>query len=266
MADKKLFSNTLSRRRMLGLMGATAVAVVVGCDDSDGSNDATPNPTQSSTPSGTAAGNGAATASATPAASCVVTPALTEGPYFVDERLNRSDIRTDTATGAASQGLPLRLVISVLRYEGNSCMPLSGAVVDVWHCDAAGVYSDVQDPMFSTLGKNFLRGYQVTDANGRAEFTTVYPGWYMGRAVHIHFKVRTDPDSELGTEFTSQFFMDESITDEVHVQAPYSAKGQRNLRNEGDGIYRQGGSQMLLALTKDSQGYVGTYNVGLQMS
>ena len=74
-----------------------------------------------------------------------------------------------------------------------------GAVIDVWHCDAAGVYSDVTDPGFDTTGSDFLRGYQVTDESGRAAFTTVYPGWYQGRTVHIHFKIRTDPDQDAGS-------------------------------------------------------------------
>ena len=102
------------------------------------------------------------------------------------------------------------------------------------------MYSDVSDPGFSTVGQKFLRGYQVTDANGVAGFTTIYPGWYPGRAIHIHFKVRSDPSSSSGFEFTSQLFFDDELTDQVHAQQPYAAKGQRTRRNSGDGIYATG--------------------------
>src|SRR4029079_8469287 len=100
------------------------------------------------------------------------------------------------------------------------------------------------DRRFNTKGKKFLRGSQTTDANGQATFTTIYPGWYPGRAVHIHFKIRNGTASQQVHEFTSQFFFDESVTDEVHAQAPYSQKGYRTLKNEGDGIYQGGGSQL----------------------
>ena len=119
---------------------------------------------------------------AEPALACVASPEQTEGPYFVDERLNRSDIRSDPSDGSVREGLPLTLSLVVSSVAAGKCAPLAGAMVDVWHCDAAGVYSDVQDPGFSTDGHDFLRGYQLTDADGRATFTTVYPGWYAGRA------------------------------------------------------------------------------------
>jgi protocatechuate 3,4-dioxygenase beta subunit len=154
-----------------------------------------------------------------------VRPALTEGPYFVDEMINRSDIRSDPSDGSIKEGTPLNLTLYVSQINGSGCTPLAGAQVDVWHCDAAGVYSDASDPGFNTKGQKFLRGYQVTDANGMAKFTTIYPGWYQGRAVHIHFKIRTDPSSASGYEFTSQWFFDETLTDQVHAQQPYAAKG-----------------------------------------
>lgn len=90
-------------------------------------------------------------------ASCRVRPQQTEGPYFVDEKLNRSDIRSDPSDSSVKQGVPLRLVFNVSQIDGSSCKPLAGATVDIWHCDALGVYSDVSDPSFSTVGKKFLR-------------------------------------------------------------------------------------------------------------
>ena len=119
------------------------------------------------------------------------------------------------------QGVPLRLVFHVSQVDGRSCKSLTGATVDVWHCDALGVYSDVTDRSFNTVGKKFLRGYQVTDTNGTVELVTIYPGWYQGRTVHIHFKIRTDSASGRDYEFTSQLYFNDSLTEQIHAQPPY---------------------------------------------
>jgi protocatechuate 3,4-dioxygenase beta subunit len=171
----------------------------------------------------------------------VVRPQQTEGPYFVDEKLNRSDIRSDPADGAVKPGVPLQLVFQVFQVGDRTCTPLRNAIVDVWHCDAAGVYSDVSDRSFNTVGQKFLRGYQVTNDNGTAEFLTIYPGWYPGRTVHIHFKIRTNSNSQSNYEFTSQLYFDDALTDQVHSQAPYAARSQRAEKNDQDGIFRNGG-------------------------
>jgi hypothetical protein len=126
--------------------------------------------------------------------------------------------------------------------------------VDIWHCDAQGVYSDATDPGFNTVGQKFLRGYQETDANGQAQFLTIYPGWYNGRAVHIHFKIRTALD-ESGHEFTSQLFFNDDFTDVVYTQAPYASEGQRTLLNEQDGIYQQSGGLLTLNVAETGDGY-----------
>lgn len=199
--------------------------------------------------------------------SCVVRPEQTEGPYFVDERLNRSDIRSDPADGSVREGVPLELTFRVSRIGNRSCEPLAGAVVDVWQCDALGVYSDVRDmnQRFDTVGKKFLRGHQVTDANGVARFLTIYPGWYEGRAVHIHFKIRGDPASARGYEFTSQLYFDDATSDRVFRQEPYARKGQRSVRNQQDRIFRRGGDQLLLPVTQSGRRYAGTFEIGLQI-
>jgi protocatechuate 3,4-dioxygenase beta subunit len=106
----------------------------------------------------------------------------------------------------------------------------------------------------------------VTDPRGTVQFLTIYPGWYPGRTVHIHVKIRTDPTSERGYELTSQLYLDEAITDAVHAQAPYAAKGRRDTTNDRDDIFRRGGRQLLLQLTPDPQGYVGTFDIGLEMT
>ena len=195
---------------------------------------------------------------------CVVTPEQMDGPYFVDARLNRSDIRSDPSDKAVKPGVPLNLILRVSSVAGAGCTPLAGAMVDVWHCDAAGAYSEARDPGFNTTGKQFLRGYQVTDAGGAVRFTTIYPGWYEGRAVHIHFKVRTAAGAGRGQEFSSQLYFDEAATDRVHARAPYSARGRRTQRNNEDGLFRRGGNRLMLALTETGAGYAGEFSVGLK--
>jgi protocatechuate 3,4-dioxygenase beta subunit len=252
------------RRTFFGLAARGALSVVVsqallGCS------------TDSATAAGTDAGDATATGSTSSggsaSTSCVLTAALTEGPYFVDEKLQRSDIRADPATGVVSGGMPLTLKFGVARVSGSACTPLTGAYLDVWHCDAAGLYSD--ESANGTGGRRFLRGYQVTDADGVASFITVYPGWYSGRAVHIHFKLRLYAGSTKSYEFTSQFFFDESVTSAVHATSPYSAHGSRNTTNSTDGIYNglsaAAKSALTLQTTRTSDGYAGVINLFVQV-
>lgn len=199
---------------------------------------------------------------------CVARPRQTEGPYFVDTGLERSDIRVDPVDGALKPGVPLTLTFLVSRLEGVTCTPLPGAVVDLWQCDALGVYSGVRDfaGRFDSRGQAFLRGYQVTDSEGLARFVTIYPGWYPGRTVHIHFKIRTDPGAERGLEFTSQLYFDDSLTDRIHARAPYARKGPRDVKNASDGIYRRnGGNELVLALNESEEGLAGDFPIALDM-
>ncbi|AFZ60758.1 intradiol ring-cleavage dioxygenase [Anabaena cylindrica FACHB-243] len=252
MKNNHQLGRILTRREVLALFRATGTAIlVVGC---------TPKKSFSTQ----AQSNVAIQTSSTPA--CVVSPEQTEGPYFIDEKLKRSDIRSDPADGSVKEGVPLQLTLHLSFLESNACIPLVGAIVDVWHCDALGVYSDVTDRNFNTVGKKFLRGYQLTDAKGNVQFTTIYPGWYQGRTVHIHFKVRTNGRSGQSHEFTSQLYFDDAVSDRVYSQAPYASKGQRSLKNTDDRIFAGGGEQMLLKLTKNAQGYAATFDVGLQMT
>lgn len=266
----------LSRRELLVLFGAAgAGAVAVACGGKSTGSSATSTPPRST---GTSAAGGSATRTPTAAGatgtapagtptvipSCVVVPQLTQGPYFVDEKLKRSDIRTDSKTGVARPGIPLVVTFNVSAVNGSSCVTLPGADVDIWHCDAAGAYSDATDPAFNTRGQDWLRGYQTTDDAGVAKFTTIYPGWYQGRAVHIHFKVRGAAAAGSSYEFTSQLFFEEATTDIVQAQPPYAAKGVRTLKNEGDGIYRQSAGKTLMPVTKTADGYAGTFDIGIQ--
>lgn len=255
--DDKPIGRLLSRREMLLLLGgASASALLAACT-----------PTQvAQIVEATIEGTAEATTSAT-LPSCVVRPALSEGPYFVDVDLNRSDIRIEPSDGSIKEGLPLQLRFRVSNVAENSCSPIAGAQVDVWHCDADGVYSGVTDRSFDTTEQKFLRGYQITDETGLAEFMTIYPGWYSGRTTHIHFKIRTDPESDSGYEFTSQLFFDENLTDIVHAQAPYADKGYRNTLNSDDNIFQSSEGLLTLALEEmDGGGYTATFDIGLDMS
>jgi len=252
---KKPAQRLLSRRELLGILGTAAATALVGCGHREQPSRA-PGETENRT----------STALAAVLPACVVRPAQTEGPYFVDEKLNRFDIRSDPSDGSVRPGLPLRLEFQVSRIDGRSCNPLGGAVVEVWHCDASGVYSDVRDQSFDTRGKKFLRGYQITNTSGTAEFLTIYPGWYSGRAVHIHFKIRGDAASRRGQEFTSQLYFDESITDKVYTLAPYNSKGRRATANDQDFIFRNGGEKLMPVLIKDTEGYTAKFDIGLRIA
>jgi protocatechuate 3,4-dioxygenase beta subunit len=216
------------------------------------------------------AGLGYRTGAAFAQSPVVATPALTEGPYFVDEMLNRSDIRVDPSDGSITQGFPLRLGITVSRIDNGAISPLTGAYVDIWHCDALGVYSDVQAQ--NTVGRKFLRGYQVTDRHGNVRFLTIYPGWYQGRTAHIHNKVRLFAGSQETYEFTTQFFFDEAITDAIHAMAPYNQKGRRDTFNNTDGIFNcatssgAAGTQLLLRLAEDGSHAIASFHVALDLA
>jgi protocatechuate 3,4-dioxygenase beta subunit len=231
----------LGRREALALLGAVGTSLFIG---------------------GVLSRSGGQQNAIIAAGSCVASPEMTIGPYFVDEELNRSDIRTDPTDGTTQTGVPLTLALYVMDVSGNACTPLAGALVDIWHCNALGLYSDEQ--VEGTAGKKYLRGYQTTDASGMVQFTTIYPGWYTGRAVHIHAMVRTSSSQSTGAAFTTQFFFDDTLTDQVHTQAPYNTRGTRNTRNSQDNIYANGGNQMLLPLTgSNAAGYAATFSMGL---
>jgi protocatechuate 3,4-dioxygenase beta subunit len=180
--------------------------------------------------------------------SCVLTPELTEGPYYIANEKLRRNI-TDGRSGT-----PLTLEATVLNV--STCKPIKNAAVDIWHCDAGGVYSGFGS---GSASRTFMRGIQKTDASGVATFQTIYPGWYMGRAVHIHVKVHVGGN----VVHTGQFFFPDALTDIVYKSAPYSARGARDQRNPNDSIFVNGGSKGLLAVKKSGAGYVGTIAVGV---
>jgi protocatechuate 3,4-dioxygenase beta subunit len=259
--DDIFMGQILSRRDALKLLGIGSAAFLVSCASPDITS--TIDPTSIATlisktqdPPQTVA-----------ALDCVVRPELTIGPYFVDGQLDRSDIRTEPSNNSMKEGTPFTLRINVASVGSNSCTSIQGAQVDVWHCDASGEYSGVSDQGFDTSGQKFLRGYQLTDAGGAVQFLTIYPGWYSGRAVHIHFTIRTKGADQNDYQFTSQFFFDESLTDQVHALEPYASKGLRDIRNNADHIFNAGGEQLLLDLQGDTtNGYNATMTIGLDLA
>jgi protocatechuate 3,4-dioxygenase beta subunit len=263
--DDRLIGRVLSRREVLALMGAASVSLVAaacapGSSASGTARSASASAAASSGATAGALASASAAAAASTLPSCVVVPALTEGPYYVNENLDRSDIRIDTSNDSTVAGTVLRLDWVVSQVDGSACIPLEGVLVDVWHCDATGVYSDVG----SAQGHDFLRGYQHTDAAGKATITTIYPGWYQGRAVHIHFKIRTDAAASSGLEFTSQLFFEDSLNDQVFSQGVYASKGSPDVKNASDGIFQQSQGMTLLSPVKDGDGYRATFEIAVQ--
>lgn len=233
--DDSTIGTVLTRREIIGLAGAAGIAWL---------------------------GRGANAFAAT--TGCVVRPAQTEGPYFVDRMLERSDLRLDPSDGSLQPGVTLAITMIVTQMADGTCVPLPDAQVDLWHCDYRGVYSGVNDPAFNTVGQKFLRGFQRTDAAGRATFTTIYPGWYPGRTVHIHFKIRSSAVLRPGFEFTSQFYFEDALSDRIFAADPYAARGPRNVNNLQDRIFRRDGARLMLPIEPARGGYSGTFDIALE--
>jgi protocatechuate 3,4-dioxygenase beta subunit len=206
------------------------------------------------------------------------TPGVTEGPYWVDELLNRSDLRTDPTTGTIQYGFPLYLGINVMLLLNNrqTLRPLPGALVDIWHCNALGVYSD--EAVESTSGQKFLRGFQVTNTQGNVVFQTIYPGWYSGRTTHVHVRVRVfnGYTSTVIYNYTTQFFFNDAVTNLIYKIAPYTQHANRDTTNSADTVYTGGsfdgsvtanaGQQLLLRLSAGSGYLIGTFNVFIDVT
>jgi protocatechuate 3,4-dioxygenase beta subunit len=184
----------------------------------------------------------------TGAVACVLTPELTEGPYYIAGEKLRRDIR---------EGHPgARLSLHLIVLNAATCKPIKGAAVDIWHADAAGNYSNFGS---DTSSRTFLRGIQKTDKNGLAIFTTIYPGWYRGRAVHIHVKVHVGGS----VVHTGQLFFTDALTQAVYKATPYAARGNPDTPNARDSIFVNGGKRSLLAVKHGSDGYVGSIAMGV---
>jgi protocatechuate 3,4-dioxygenase beta subunit len=181
--------------------------------------------------------------------SCILTPEMTEGPYYIAGEKVRRNI-TD-----GHPGTPLTLKLKVV--DAKTCRPIKNAAVDIWHADAAGVYSGFGS---GSSSRTFMRGIQKTDANGIATFQTVYPGWYMGRTVHIHVKVHVGGN----VVHTGQLFFNDAMTDQAYTKAPYTNRPNRDTRNAQDMIYGSGGAKSIVKIAKSGAGYVGTLTMGVR--
>jgi protocatechuate 3,4-dioxygenase beta subunit len=179
---------------------------------------------------------------------CVLAPEQTEGPYYIPGELVRRNITE------GRPGRPLLLRTTVV--DASTCRAIRGAAVDIWHADALGVYSG-----FGAGAQNhtFMRGVQRTDARGLAAFRSVYPGWYPGRAVHIHVKVHVGGN----VVHTGQLYFPDAITDAAYRTAPYNTRPSRTTRNPDDAIYRNGGKRSLVALRRSGAAYVASITMGV---
>jgi protocatechuate 3,4-dioxygenase beta subunit len=244
--DHEARERALTRRQTLGLAGAAgsalalggltgrAISGLAGTDEVD---------------------------AATAAKACRLTPEVTEGPFYVD----LEKIRRDITEGRP--GVPLKLKIRVI--DVKRCRPIHGAAVDIWHCDAGGLYSD--EASNGTSGQTYLRGVQLTDKKGYATFETIYPGHYTGRATHIHMKVHIGGKARRGilrgghVSHTGQLFFAESANSSVYALAPYSSDTAQRTTNSSDSIYSQaGGSRAEVTLSGSAtSGHSGRIVVGI---
>ena len=287
-----------SRRHALGLLGGVSItALMAACSSSTSSA----NTTLATDTTGVSAATVPATVPVSAptlvatavAAKVELAPEMTEGPYYLDLNMVRSNI-VDDRKGAA-------LALSLVVLDAATASPIEDAVVDIWHCDADGVYSGFQSASAGSNGgggsgqpppdgggiggllppdtggaggaggggatatdtATFLRGTQLSNSTGAVTFNSIYPGWYTGRTVHIHVKVHVKG----AVIHTGQLFFDDAFTDTVYAaNAPYSSRSQRDVRNDADGIYGQGGSPSVLNVSKVGAGYTSTLNVGVKSS
>ena len=243
----------ISRRRAIGFLAAAGAGVLLGCG---GGTKTTATTTTTST--------------STANTSCTVTPEGEEGPYFVDDSATgfaRSDIRSNLDGSNTQSGIPLTLSIYVYDSQ-NSCAAMANVQVDIWHCNASGIYS--AEDVESTVGETWLRGYRLTDSNGLATFVTIVPGWYQGRTTHIHLRLRSTYDATTtGGTNTTQLFFPQDIIDTINTTiSPYSTEGTNPTTNASDHVYagEVSGATLLTLSGDNSNGYTATVKVNLPIT
>ncbi len=259
----------LSRRQALGALGTISLGgLLAACgDDGEGATAGVQTTDGATTTVQPKTSTSATSALFDDAASCAVTPEETEGPYYFDADKIRSDIREDR------EGTRLRLALRVR--DAASCEPIPDAVVDIWHADGGGAYSGFDGGAGAAGGgapgppggggggaqtdTRYLRGAQVTNREGIVDFTTIYPGWYQGRTVHIHAKVHLDTTTVL----TTQLYFDDGLSDEVFAARPYSERGTRDRRNDSDGIFD---AALVLTTKADGDGVRGVMTFDVRRS
>ncbi|KAK3317317.1 Intradiol ring-cleavage dioxygenase [Cercophora scortea] len=176
---------------------------------------------------------------------CVLSPEVTEGPYYVAGEYIRKD------TVEKQTGVSLTLDIQVLNID--TCKPVTGAYLEIWHTNATGVYSGVsasgngnsaKDK--SNLNATFLRGVQQTDSDGVVQFNSIFPGHYTGRTTHTHVLVHTNAKAlangtimDVTASHVGQFFYDQDLITLVEATSPYKSNTQSVTLNKNDGILTQ---------------------------
>ena len=224
--DATARGRVMTRREVLALLGATGFAVA-------------------------ARPLAAASGGRSRVAGCWITPQEAQGPFYFDPALVRRDI-----TGGKT-GIPLQLAVTVI---DSNCNPLPNVLVDVWHTDKDGLYSGYSQPGGNTVGQTFLRGTQVSDPNGLVIFDTIYPGWYPGRATHIHFKARVTST----TYITSQFAFPEAVNSAAYATPLYATRGANPTSNASDLVFQSSTPQYLtLEVTGTTSAYTGTFTIGV---
>jgi protocatechuate 3,4-dioxygenase beta subunit len=230
-------NKTIGRREAIAIISATGAALGFGCGG------------ESPTSPTSAASTSTTTSSSATGGACVVTPNETIGPYPSLVDLFRSDIREGKG------GTTLTLTISVVN-TANDCTPIDNVNVEIWQCDATGNYSQYGTERAQT----YLRGIQTTNSNGQVSFTTIYPGWYQGRATHIHVEVTRNGSSLKVT----QIAFPESVNAQVYGSGVYSSRGNNPTSNARDMVFADGvDSEMASISGSPSDGYTATFTVGL---
>jgi protocatechuate 3,4-dioxygenase beta subunit len=262
----------LDRRSVLAAGGLIGLGAVLAACSGQPSRSATASTTRAATPSEPPASTSAAPPPPSPvdlldgAGTCALTPETIAGPTWFDAKAVRSDIRD------GRPGTPLDLAFRV--EHAGACTPVANAVVDLWQCDAQGIYSGFagaspgqgghaggvdeygDKESAATTAETFLRGTQVTDAGGLVQFATVYPGWYPTRSAHLHLKVHLDGSTVL----TGQLFFDDAVTDGVYAVDPYAQHAGRDTRNDSDPFFKPGA---LLRLAPDGARWLGALVLGV---
>ncbi|MFJ9021706.1 intradiol ring-cleavage dioxygenase [Streptomyces sp. NPDC102259] len=264
---------TITRRRALAVTGGTVAAgglAVAGYQSAFADTAADTEASASSSATSTSTGSSCMT----------LMTSVTEGPYYLDGALVRKDITE------GKNGVPLTLRLSVVDAT-DGCTPVSGAAVEIWHCDAWGYYSGYTTanpggsaPAESEDGSTandstYLRGYQIANANGVVKFETIFPGWYTPRTCHIHLKVHTGGQKEDGTyeggkvNYTGQLFFPDAAAEEIFTLEPYSKHSGSYTTLDNDMVYDGGGTSSGLLTLKavhkadPSKGYKGSITLGV---
>ncbi|HTX29829.1 MAG TPA: hypothetical protein VMD09_00495 [Solirubrobacteraceae bacterium] len=213
-----------------------------------------------------------------------LTPELTEGPYWVNTMLHRADVRANSHGGGHQTGVPLALTINVVD-SSKDCQPVNGLAVDIWHANAHGLYSDESSQQAGggtsggdTIADNWLRGYQITGEDrgirskpvrGQVSFKTIWPGWYTGRAIHIHVRVRKlSQHGATIAGYTTQIFFSDADNDHVLTDAtPYNSRSPQKdpTTDENDTVLSSADDATNIVKVRGTigHGYAATFNISV---